>query len=185
MAKIVGHLESIFTKSFANGGDAVFIKVGGIDYKFGKYAPRGFAEGDFVEFEAQGKSNGQYTNWTADYKTLRKSDPAAAGNPAPQPSPQPRGFTPTSNDERQETISRQAAFNTSLAFVKMAIEAGAIAVPTKVKKDQLLDFYTTVVDHCAMQFYAKSTGKTWTIEEPKAKEADEFEDQLPGDDEPW
>lgn len=195
MAKIVGQLSDIVTKQFRNGGDAVYIVVNSTEYKFGKYAPRGFSKGDFVEFEATSKPNGQYENWTADYKTLRKVDASAVGNTAPAPafdnragnSPSAAGSGRAGNfgDDRQETISKQAALNTSHAFFKAMVDAGAITPPTSVKKGQLLTWYKEVWHAEAAACYKLATGKTWDISPDKeaAPDADDFvQDELPSGD---
>lgn len=187
MAKIVGQIERSFEKDTGSFKYWALV-VNGQEYRFGKFAPRGIVEGDWVEFEATSKQNGNYTNWTADYKSIRKtgagqaSEAPAASKPA---APAARGFAPTANDERQEIISRQSAFNTSLAFVKLAIDAGAVAIPSKVKKDQALDYFESVVDLYATKFYNKSTGKTWTIEAAKEEEVDDFDTDTLEDDPAW
>lgn len=180
--KVVGQIEKSFEKD--TGSFKYWaIEVAGREYRCGKFAPRGINVGDWVEFEATSKQNGNYTNYTADYKTLRKSDPGAVGSGPAQESidskPAARSYTPTNNDERQETISRQAAFNTAIAMGKFLHETGAFALPAKVKKDLTFEFYKDLIDELAVEFYAKSTGKTWKIDKPKAAEADDFSDDVP------
>ncbi len=183
MAKITGQLQAIVTKNFGNGGDAVFIKVNNTEYKFGKYAPRGFAEGDWVEFDASSRQNGQYTNWTADYKTLRKAQ--AGSNPSPEPmdaGPQRpargSGFTATGNDERQEIISKQAALNTGFNLFSKLVELGAITPPASVKKNGLYEFYEAAFHNEAAKCFKLSTGKDWDIAKATAKEEDDFSDDV-------
>lgn len=180
--KIVGKLDKINEETFGNGGSAFFLHVNGQKYKFGKFAPRGFSDGDWVEFEATSKQNGNYTNWTADYKTLRKSNPQQGGTPpqdtgAVERAPA-KGFNPTGNDERQETISRQAAFNTAIAAAKLMQDAGAVTIPAKAKKEGVVQFYIELIDTLATNFYNKSTGKTWVIEKEGEAAEDEGESEV-------
>lgn len=179
--KVVGQIEKSFEKD--TGSFKYWaLQVNGQEFRAGKFAPRGISVGDWVEFEATAKQNGNYTNYTADYKTIRKTDPGSAGSgPAEAPIGKPvatKSFNPTGNDERQEIISRQAAFNTGISMAKYLLETGAITIPTKVKKDMLLEFHEDLVDSLAEKFYAKSTGKTWKIEKPKAEEADDFSNEV-------
>lgn len=185
MAKITGQLQAIITKSFGNGGDAVFIKVNNTEYKFGKYAPRGFAEGDWVEFDASSRVNGQYTNWTADYKTLRKADPSARGNPSPEPVPEQQarpargsGYTSTGNDDRQEIISKQAALNTGFNLFSKLVDLGAIVPPAAVKKNGLYDFYMAAFHNEAAKCFKLSTGKDWDIAKATEKPEDDFSEEV-------
>lgn len=185
--KVVGQIEKSFEKD--TGSFKYWaLQVNGQEYRAGKFAPRGISVGDWVEFEATAKQNGNFTNYTADYKTIRKSDPSAAGTanveaPIGKAAPAKGGYSSTGNDERQEIISRQSAFNTGLTMANLLINAGAIAVPAKVKKEQLVEFYTSLVDSLATDFYHKSTGKTWKIEVSKEEEAvDDFSDDLPAGD---
>lgn len=185
MAKITGQLQDIFTKSFGNGGEAVYIKVNNTEYKFGKFAPRGFAAGDWVEFEATSRVNGQYTNWAADYKSLRKSDPAARGNPSPEPVPEQQarpargsGYTSTGNDDRQEIISKQAALNTGFNLFSKLVDLGAIVPPAAVKKNGLYDFYMAAFHGEAAKCFKLSTGKDWDIAKATENPEDDFSEEV-------
>lgn len=185
MSKVTGQLQEITTKNFNNGGSAVYIKVNNTEYKFGKFAPRGFAEGDWVEFDAQSKPNGQYMNWSADYKTLRKAQPGSNPNPEPMdagPSQRPArtgGFNATANDERQEIISKQAALNTGFNLFSKLVELGAITPPASVKKNGLYEFYEAAFHNEAAKCFKLSTGKDWDIAKAAAPtEKDDFSDEV-------
>ena len=187
MAKVTGQLQGIITKTFNNGGSAVFIKVNNTEYKFGKFPPKNVNEGDWVEFEATSTQNGNYTNHAADYKTFRKS--AAGAGAAPNPSPAP--MTPARGggsfgDDRQEIISKQAALNTGFNVFSKMVELGAISPPSSVKKAMLYDFYMNAFHNEAARSYKLSTGKDWDIAEANkpAAEPDDFDDELPGEDSP-
>lgn len=185
MAKVTGQLQEVLTKKFGNGGEAVYIKVNNTEYKFGKYAPRGFTAGDWIEFDAQSKPNGQYMNWSADYKTLRKVDAGSTGNPNPEPidaGPQRpargSGFNSTGNDERQEIISKQAALNTGFNLFSKLVDLGAIVPPAAVKKGGLYDFYMAAFHSEAAKCFKLSTGKDWDIDKATAKPEDDFSDDV-------
>lgn len=187
MSKVTGQLQGITTKTFSNGGSAVYIRVNNTDYKFGKYPPKNVNEGDWVEFEATSVPNGNFTNHTADYKTFRKS--AVGAGTAPNPSPAP--MTPARGggsfgDDRQEIISKQAALNTGFNVFSKMVELGAITPPSSVKKAMLYDFYMSAFHNEAARSYKLSTGKDWDIAEATKPVAtpDDFSDELPGEDSP-
>lgn len=184
--KMTGQLESIYEKSFGNGGTAAFIKVNGMEFKFGKYPPKGFAEGDFVEFEYTERQNGNYTNRQADYKTFRKSTAGAGGGSAPQQQGMGKPQAPARaaggyGDDRQETISKQAALNTSLTFLNKMVDVGAIVPPSSVKKAQLLEWFTMAWHTEAAKCYNLSTGKVWDIMQEDAPSEDESEQEVEQD----
>lgn len=182
--KVVGQVEKLFEK---NAGSFTYwaLQVNNTEYRVGKYSPRGIAVGDWVEFEAASKQNGNYTNWTADYKTLRKSAPGSAGSGPAQESiaqqaPAQRSYQSTGNDERQEIISKQAALNTGFNLFSKLVELGAITPPTAVKKNGLYEFYTAAFHAEAAKCFKLSTGKTWDIDDkPEEAEQDDFSDDLP------
>lgn len=188
MAKVIGQLQEVYEKQMGNYGSAVFIKVGNTEYKFGKFPPKA-QPGDWVEFEATSKQNGNYTNHSADYKTFRKSSaPAGGAAPTPAPTPMPPvrsggGFS----DDRQEVISKQAALNTGFNIFSKLVDLGAITPPSSVKKAQLYDFYMAALHNEAAKCYNLSTGKKWDIEaaiKPQAEVDDFVDDEIPAEDSP-
>lgn len=184
MAKVTGQLTEIKTKTFGNGGSAVYIYVNGTEYKFGNYPPKNVAAGDWVEFEATSKQNGNYTNHQADYKTFRKTTPGdgpANPNPAPMTPVRSAGGG-NFGDDRQEIISKQAALNTGFNIFSKMVDLGAITPPSSVKKAMLYDFFMAALHEQAAKCYNLSTGKTWDIaaESKPIAEVDDFaDDELP------
>ena len=188
MAKVIGQLQGIITKTFGNGGSAVYIKVNNTEYKFGKFPPKNVGEGDWVEFEASTTQNGNYTNHQADYKTFRKSSGGGATpTPAPAPMAPVRASGGSFGDDRQEIISKQAALNTGFNIFSKLVDLGAIAPPSSVKKAQLYDFYMAALHNEAGKCYKLSTGKEWDIAaaaKPLADVDDFVDDELPAEDSP-
>lgn len=157
MAQVTGKLEQIKVRSTAYG-DYYDLRVSGQYYGFGKFPPRGVAEGDFVELEFEQKGN--FKNVVKG--TLRKGDAAAAAStttaaPAKQGVVQKGGGW----DDRQETISKQAAFNTSLTFVNAAIALEAIPLAKSAKPADRLAYLEAMVYEHAAKFYHLATGNEW------------------------
>lgn len=172
-------------------GDMYDVVVNGKKYGAGKYAPRGIQQGDFVTFEVDVKQNGQYTNYNIRTGTMRKDDGNTAGSsPAPSAPVRSTGSQAGGFDNRQETISKQAALNTALTFVNLAASQGAIPHLAKAKESDKLGLVQAVVLEYAATFYNLSTGNTWdlpTVEtvavaNPKAKPKAKPEPEAVADD---
>lgn len=151
--RVSGFVQEIKTKP-TKIGDMFDLRINGDYYGHGKYAPRGVVVGDYVEFEME--QNGNFRN--IGRGTLRKADaPADAqppNTPAPTSAPQ-RTAVPNSFDDRQVVISKQAALNTSIEFVKLAFESGALVVPGSGKGYAVLE---QAVFEQAAKFHKFSTG---------------------------
>ena len=130
------------------------IKVNGTKYGLGKFKPKGIAQGDYVSFTAEQK--GKY--WNVKSGSLSKLD-----KPAAVEAPKASGNSYNSFDNRQTIISKQAALNTSLTFVKLLQDAGALPMPAKVAKDKQADLIEQIVMEYAGKFYHFSTGETLEV----------------------
>jgi hypothetical protein len=62
-------------------------------------------------------------------------------------------------DSRQEVISKQAALNSSMAFVSLAQASGALALPAAKAKQ--LDALESIVMDYAAKFYKLATGNDY------------------------
>ena len=190
--KIVGQVQRVEQKNFRNGGSAYYLHVEGREYRVGNYPPRDVSDGDWVEFEADAKQNGQYTNYSVVPRTLRKSAPQAQQNPAPRTgdfaaSQQPRKYEPF--DERQEIISKQAALNTASGFVNMCVANGMLPFAANTKAANKIDLLRTWWLDEAAKVYNLTTGRAWAIgdgtgtveaDEPDEAPAYDPEEQAPG-----
>ena len=189
--KIVGQVQRVEQKTFTNGGSAYYMHVEGREYRIGNYPPRDIRDGDWVEFDAEAKQNGRYTNYSVVPRTLRKTAPQEQHNPAPVKgdfvaSQQPRKYEPF--DERQEIISKQAALNTASGFVNMCVANGMLPFAANTKAANKIDLLRTWWLDEASKVYNITTGRKWEIgdggvaEEDSPDEAPSYEqdDQVPG-----
>jgi hypothetical protein len=186
--KVTGVVESITSRD-TQYGKMYDVTINGKKYGAGKYAPKA-GVGDAVEFIAE--QNGKFLN--IGRNTLKQIDHSAVGvtteTTASSVSRTPARAADTSWDERQATISKQAAINTAIEFTRLAVEAGAVKLPSKeADKFGVLE---AIVLQQASRFHEVSTGRVMQIPEfdvaPAAKgktrgkaqdtsdEADEFAD---------
>lgn len=160
--QVQGQVQDIKQKT-TRAGDMYDIKVNGDYYGTGKYPPRDVSTGDYVEFVAE--QNGNFRN--VGRGSLRKiAAPANAPTTSAAPVKQSVGMT---WDDKQATISKQAALNTAIAFAKLVLDAGAVALPAK-KSDQY-DYIEAIVMEQAAKFHKFSTGVEVEIEKTSAKKA--------------
>lgn len=116
----------------------------------GKFMPKGATAGKYYSYEI--KMNGQYKNLAPGSLKEVAAPPASSMNVA--------AARPTfSSDARQELISKQAAFNTAIAFTKILQDADALPIPASVKKDKRADLIEAIVLNYASRFYYRSTGE--------------------------
>src|SRR4249919_149606 len=156
MNQVTGVVSDIPVLNTKTGKTMYSIVVNGEKFGVGMYAPK-CAVGDTVTFQVS--MNGQYKN--VENKTLV----VQAGVPRQAPSAAPSLTSASANsgtfDNRQDTIFKQAALNTAIAFAKLAHEAGALPSPTKVKDK--LEALDAIVKQYARDFYQFSTGKTLEV----------------------
>lgn len=124
----------------------------------GKFPPKGFNEGDYVEYQYDQK--GQYKNLRPG--SMSKLDKPAGVAPA---APARTSFA-RNDDNRQEIISKQAALNSAIAWVGHLIAADALPVAKTLKTDKKADALKQILDEFTGQFYHQSTGQTMTFAEP-------------------
>lgn len=205
--KISGTIERIEPRTITpkSGGNSFTVydyHIDGTKYGGGSFKARGVEEGDFVEFVVE--MNGNFANIAKG--TLRKlaggsATTATQQEVAPQKPAAYAGKTVAQKaDEKDQRISRQSAFNTAAAFLKIAQEAGAL--PSLEKKATGLSYLRTVFFKEAALLYKEATGEEWNLTapdiegeapkvpaKPKAKPApapapepvedDEWDDELP------
>lgn len=160
MSETTGILNAIEISPSKFGGDQVRINVSGTWYDYGKFAPRGMTDGDTVKVKFTTNDRGYHK---VERGGLFKVDPGSApASPQQGSNPAPK---PTYVDNRQDTISKQAAVNTAISMVDLQIKHGGIKLPTKPA-----DIYTVVQDAVleeALRLFKQNTGSTWKIEEDK------------------
>lgn len=158
--KIQGRVEYINERE-GRYGKMYSIKVDGTNYGVGKYPPRGIEQGDTVEFDVE--YNGNWPNVARG--TLRKVE----GSSAPPPSKNaPMKVKANSYDDRQTVISKQAALNTALEFLKFAHAAEKLPVPAA--KNQGYGYLRTLWMEEAAKLYELNTGEVWEMPEEDIEE---------------
>lgn len=121
----------------------------------GKFPPKGFSVGDYVQYEVT--QNGNFKNLTpGSLSKLRKPE----GVVAPSAPIQVAG--PVSYDNRQTVISKQAALNSAIAYVNILAHTESIPGITKsLATDKRADVILEVVNQFTADFYKQSTGETF------------------------
>lgn len=168
MATKTSGIVSEITARKTRIGDMYDVVVNGTSYGHGKYPPRGIQAGDFVSFEYDTKTNGQYTNHNIISKTLRKDD-----SPAPAAVEAAKAETRTvlaATDKRQETISKQANLNSAIAMITQQIALGGIKFPASAKAPDIFKALEGLVLEQASRFYKLTTGEVWDIETSPVKQ---------------
>lgn len=140
-------------------GDLYELQVNGKNYKYGKFAPRDVAQGDFITFEFETKQNGQYTNYSIVRGSIRKdSAPAPAAVAAAVAETR---TTVAAGDKKQETISKQANLNTAIQFVNTIISSGGLKFPATAKATDIYTLVDTLLLDTAARLYKLTTGDVW------------------------
>jgi hypothetical protein len=151
-----GFLQQIVVKTTSTGKqmtDLIFSngdKVGA-----GLYPPKGIEQGKFYNYEFDMNGN---------FKNLRKNSmfegkaPEGASAASAASSAAPARAVGNSYDSRQDVISKQAAFNTSIAFVKLLAESDALPIAASVKAAKKADAIEAIVLDYASKFHKRSTG---------------------------
>ena len=179
MAQVVGTLERIFTKD-GQFGPRVSYKVNGEWYGGGKYPQRDVAEGDVVQVTYEVNPRG-FKDLVKHGGLIKQTGGGATPMTAPAPIEKPAAAPSGGSfyDNRQDTISKQAAFNTALTYLDLQIKLGGIKFPANAKAPDIFAAFETMVNNEAVRLYNINTGKDWAIETavddaPKAEAADEY-----------
>lgn len=154
------YITNIHTKETTYGKMYDFEFSDGNKVGAGKFMPKGFAIGDYVNYEYDQKGN---------YKNLRSGSLSKLAKPAGVAAPAPSaGKQYVSNDKRQETISKQAALNSALAYVTLLHNSGALPIPASAKTDKKADLVLELVNEFTCKFYKQSTGEDLNLEASEA-----------------
>lgn len=180
MSEVSGVIQKIDAKRVgAQQKLAYNIQVGGQWYGCGFFRPKA-EEGDFVTFTAV--QNGNF--WNVERGTLKVGKASA-----PDTIKQTVRSAVGALDSRQDTISRQAAANTAIEWVRFLHEAGALATTSK-SKGALQETLDTIRRQYEKEFYEANTGQEWKDIRPNAKPEEDSQDSFAGesdsiDDDPW
>ena len=130
--------------------DLVFsdgVKVGA-----GKFPPKGLEKGEYYSYEYT--ANGNFKNLTSG--SMKKLD-KPAGVPAPAAAPATSFGGRTAGT--QDVISRQAAANTAIDWVRLLVEADALPVPKAAKTGVKADLLEEILKTYMAKFHAWNVHK--------------------------
>lgn len=142
----------------------------------GKFLPKGATVGKYYSYEI--KMNGNFKNLAPGGLNQLPDPPAGtvASAPAAASSSPAKSYGNAASgggwDDRQEIISRQAAANTALTFVKMLVDADALPVPKALKSDKKADAMEAIVHEYIGKFYKLATGKEFVFTADMQETAD-------------
>lgn len=159
MTEQTGVIQAINTKPVAGGKLAYDIIVAGTAFGVGLYAPKA-SVGDYVKFEID-DSRGYKNVARGTLKVSRNKPPAEAVAQAEATKPAVSS-TGVSFDARQDIISRQAAMNTAIEFMKVAQSTEALGLPADAKgKGQKLAALEDMLFKYTQEFYERNTGTSF------------------------
>lgn len=163
-----GYIQSIKPKE-TSAGTMYDFQIDGRTIGAGKFPPKGFEAGDYVNYEVIEK--GKYLNLKAG--SMSKATPPAGT--APKPAATSSSDQALANhDAKEEAHSRGAATNTALAWVKLLSEADALPMPAKVAKDKKADVMYEVLKEYVGKFYTLTTGRAFVDNEPATSHRDDL-----------
>lgn len=168
MAEITGVVQDIVVRDVAGGKKSYDIVVAGQKYGAGLYAPK-CVVGDYVKFELD-EARGYKNVGRGSLKVSKNKPPAEAlAEAAATTITSTKG---NSFDLRQDTISRQAALNSALAFVTILGNADALGLPAAGAKGKKAETLEALVDKYTQEFYERNTGTKWKDIAPSASETE-------------
>ncbi len=183
MTQITGVVQEIRAKPVAGGKVAYDLVVGGDAYGAGLYAPKAKV-GDYVQFELD-DSRGYKNVGRNSLKVSANKAPAEAVAAAAASMPA-KSSTGGSVDHRQDTISRQAATNTAIAFMNILVATDSLGLPKTDTKGKRMEVLETLLNKYTQEFYESNTGVAWKDIGPNKKGeagASEAEADTPADSE--
>ena len=142
-------------------GDLYELQVNGKNYKYGKFAPRDVAQGDFITFEFETKQNGQYTNYSIVRGSIRKdSAPAPAAVAAAVAETRE---VVTAQSKKDLAYSRGASLNSALNLVQLQVAAGGLKFPATAKATDIYTLVDTLVLDTAARLFKLINGDDWDV----------------------
>lgn len=153
-----GYISEIVAKDTRAGKMYDFV-IDGRKIGAGKFPPKGFQAGDYVEYGIT--ENGNFLNLTPGSmkKLAAPQGVAAPASPTANAAKTTAGGAFSSYDSKQDTIARQAAANTALALMQVMVAADALPVP-KTGKNKT-DIVEAVFREYTAKIYQMSTGNEY------------------------
>lgn len=156
MTDITGVVQEIQVKDVAGGKKAYNIVVAGQAYGAGLYAPK-CKVGDYVKFELD-EARGYKNVGRNSLKVNQKGAPPEAVAEAAATAGVAKD---AGGGAKQETIERQSASNTAVAFLAVAQAADALGLPASGTKGKKLEALDILLEKYTSYFYERNTGKEW------------------------
>ena len=150
-----GYLQEVVKKQTKVGDMFDLVFTNGDRLGAGKYLPKNAVPGKYFNYEVE--TNGNFKNLARNSLVEGKAPEGAAASAASSAAPA-RASGGNSYDSRQDVISKQAAFNTSIAFVKLLAESDALPIAASVKAAKKADAIEAIVLDYASKFHKRSTG---------------------------
>lgn len=169
MSEITGVVQEIKTRSVSGGKTSYDLVVAGQAYGAGLYAPK-CKVGDYVKFDLD-DSRGYKNVGRNSLKVSANKPPAEALAEAEATAPK-KSTTGGSFDQRQDTISRQAAMNTAIQFMTLAASQDALGLPAASAKGKRIETLEGMLAKYTQEFYETNTGVKYKSIAPASSEAE-------------
>lgn len=169
MSEMTGVVQEVKSKPVAGGKTAYDIVVAGQAYGVGLYAPK-CKVGDYVKFEID-DSRG-YKNVARNSLKVSANKPPAEAVAEAQATAPKVSTTGGSFDTKQDTISRQSAANTAVAFMGLLSANEALGLPKADAKGQRQAAMEALLDKYTQYFYEHNTGVAYKSIAPTGADAE-------------
>lgn len=163
--QVTGVVQQVVSKSVSGGKTAYDITVAGKSYGYGLYPPKA-KEGDYVKFDVD-DSRGYPNVARNSMKVSANKAPAEAMAEAQSTAPK-KSSTGGSFDSKQETISRQSALNSAIAFMQVLSANDALGLPAATAKGKRQEALESMLAKYTQELYESNTGVKWTDITPTA-----------------
>lgn len=164
-----GYIEAITPKVVSTGATMYDFQIAGRRLGAGKFPPKGFSVGDYVNYEVEERGN--FLNLKAG--SMSKATPPA-GVPAPKAAPETPDPSATTAaafakaDAKDEAYSRGASANTAIALLKILADTGSLPMPAKAAKDKQADLIYDIFKEYTGRIYKLTTGREFVDNETPA-----------------
>lgn len=148
------YLQDILEKDTKAGKMYDLVFSDGTKVGAGKYPPKNLEKGGYYNYEFT--VNGNFKNLTSGSMSKIAAPQGIAAPAAPAPSTTSYGGRTAST---QDVISRQAAANTAIEFVRLLVEADALPIPKTAKSDRKADLLEEITKVYMAKFHAWNVHK--------------------------
>lgn len=180
MSEMTGVVQEIQTRDVSGGKKAYNVVIAGQAFGAGLYAPK-CKVGDYVKFEID-ESRG-YKNIARNSLKVSANKPTAEQLAESAATAPKKSTTGASVDQRQDTISRQAALNSATAFMQLLHDADSLGLPAASNKGKRQEALELMLKQYMKEFYEFNTGvafkdiapssaKTETTDAPSEEEVE-------------